>query len=759
MPGGDAPPHTLRTHRTCARLPHLSPQEARTENLLQHYDTTQDVQAVASRNCIVFISHQWKCREEPDPTGEDWRAAVLAIECLAATYRHPLESFLVWIDYTSIPQRNRSCQGLSISSLPFYASFARYFLVLTPRVAYGGREYDLVSYQRRGWCRLEQFARIAMCGVSHMYICYGTAEQPAVSMSDKLGVLTAAVEVMEGDFTVDADKAKLVDTLATLYFRLLMLHAEFALGARVRHTTCGLGIVMAGAAEGIGRITVLFDSAEQHTYSVTSIAKKVVVVDSDSVKVRICDSCAPHTHWCHVALTPARGVPWQPPPRAHLRCLNQKAALEEISHSGSSRGLAGSRRFLSLPARDSSRRLTKNRAERYAPEAAAPKRQPKHISFQGIREESSGAPRAPSLGDSAAFVESALSGALRVGKVERMAMASIIFYVRANRRRLFPPELFYDYIERIDARLHLTEKPVAPPTKGEVSDVIESVPFSLDPIAVRAATKVQAFARGARDRRLVQFALRMLRHLQARVRGHQTRSMLTLARSVQAELERCREEAAQVVQARVRQHFGSISSGVASLKLNTSRKKPSPVRIEEAMRELQAQISQEKRRSLTHQRVSVSIQQQGAEHGRRSEWSERVEEDTSGDLEEVTSADLAVMPRSCTPAAAPATLPPRAPAAVATSDGAERRRRRSATVNNEVDQRLSAHNCLASAAGEAGVHSDSKGHTLAKVVPLDALGAKFSASLQKMGSVLFDCSASAALPVASASPSVTESMV
>ena len=37
----------------------------------------------------------------------------------------------------------RSCQGLSISSLPFYASFAKFFLVLTPRVAYGGRVYVL----------------------------------------------------------------------------------------------------------------------------------------------------------------------------------------------------------------------------------------------------------------------------------------------------------------------------------------------------------------------------------------------------------------------------------------------------------------------------------------------------------------------------------------------------------------------------------------------------------------------------------------
>ena len=166
--------------------------------------------------------------------------------------------------------------------------------MLTPHVAYGGREFNLGSYQRRGWCRLEQFARIASCGVAHMYICHGTAEQPVVSMSAQLDVLTTAVRVLDGDFTYVADKAKLVDILAILYFRLLMMHAEFAQGVRVRHTTRGLGLVITGALEGKGRITVLFDSAEQHTYQVTSIAKKIYAIDGNSVEARIGDPCA-HT--------------------------------------------------------------------------------------------------------------------------------------------------------------------------------------------------------------------------------------------------------------------------------------------------------------------------------------------------------------------------------------------------------------------------------------------------------------------------------
>ena len=39
-----------------------------------------------------------------------------------------------------------------------------------------------------------------------MYACYGTREQPAESMSSSLSVLTTATRVMDGDFTVDAEK-------------------------------------------------------------------------------------------------------------------------------------------------------------------------------------------------------------------------------------------------------------------------------------------------------------------------------------------------------------------------------------------------------------------------------------------------------------------------------------------------------------------------------------------------------------------------
>jgi hypothetical protein len=52
--------------------------------------------------------------------------------------------------YTSIPQRSKACQILSIASLPAYTAYAKFFLIVTPTVIRQTKTYDLASYQRRG---------------------------------------------------------------------------------------------------------------------------------------------------------------------------------------------------------------------------------------------------------------------------------------------------------------------------------------------------------------------------------------------------------------------------------------------------------------------------------------------------------------------------------------------------------------------------------------------------------------------------------
>jgi hypothetical protein len=123
--------------------------------------------------------------------------------------------------YTSIPQRSKPCQRLSIDSLPAYTSFARFFLIVAPTATVDGKAYDLATYQKRGWCRLEQWARVSQRGLQDLYLCDGSADSPAKDVSDDVEFLTQAMEFMHGDYTASDARANLVDASLMLYSLLL----------------------------------------------------------------------------------------------------------------------------------------------------------------------------------------------------------------------------------------------------------------------------------------------------------------------------------------------------------------------------------------------------------------------------------------------------------------------------------------------------------------------------------------------------------
>lgn len=114
-------------------------------------------------------------------------AAVAAIDQMVTSESLDSSKLLIWIDYTSIPQSNRTCQRVSIASLPVYTKFAAYFLMVVPKTSVGERSFSLESYQRRGWCRLEQWARLAQHSTEHMYVCDGG---PPRDVSKDLNFLT-----------------------------------------------------------------------------------------------------------------------------------------------------------------------------------------------------------------------------------------------------------------------------------------------------------------------------------------------------------------------------------------------------------------------------------------------------------------------------------------------------------------------------------------------------------------------------------------
>ena len=60
----------------------------------------------------------------------------------------------------------------AISSISLYASICRFFCICAPTTIHAGSGAvcDTASYQRRGWCRLEQWARMSVGGLAHVYL-------------------------------------------------------------------------------------------------------------------------------------------------------------------------------------------------------------------------------------------------------------------------------------------------------------------------------------------------------------------------------------------------------------------------------------------------------------------------------------------------------------------------------------------------------------------------------------------------------------
>ena len=65
----------------------------------------------------------------------------------------------VWLDYWAIPQRDHSSQARAIQSIPHYVASTHAFIVLAgPWIHEDASVRDLLAWNGRGWCRMEQVA-------------------------------------------------------------------------------------------------------------------------------------------------------------------------------------------------------------------------------------------------------------------------------------------------------------------------------------------------------------------------------------------------------------------------------------------------------------------------------------------------------------------------------------------------------------------------------------------------------------------------
>jgi len=184
--------------------------------------TYQDVLAFVSIFPTIFFSHQWLSFTAPDPNNVHFESIVAAAEQLIQLHNIKKNELFVWIDYLSIPQRNNTLKGLSISSLGVYASVCRYFIVVAPKTTHVSTEKtcDADTYQRRGWCRLEQWARIAVGGFVQMYI-YEHTGAILEELANKPKWFEDSVHVFDGDFTEPKDKYALVDTVVGIWAHVI----------------------------------------------------------------------------------------------------------------------------------------------------------------------------------------------------------------------------------------------------------------------------------------------------------------------------------------------------------------------------------------------------------------------------------------------------------------------------------------------------------------------------------------------------------
>lgn len=174
--------------------------------LVDRYDQAKALVEVAGFK-ILFFSHQWLGFTAPDPDNTHYKCICLALSSLARDKKIDLDTALVWVDYCSIPQVNKSLQGLAISDLVEYASLATFFIVVVPHATHDDtkEECNKETYQARGWCRLEQFAKAATGETSNMFTCSSTPEDLRVKFVPYVAESTewkrSALGVLHGSFS------------------------------------------------------------------------------------------------------------------------------------------------------------------------------------------------------------------------------------------------------------------------------------------------------------------------------------------------------------------------------------------------------------------------------------------------------------------------------------------------------------------------------------------------------------------------------
>jgi len=191
----------------------------------------------------IFISHQWRGRDHPDPDGRQLHVLQMAFknllsgassistpiitEIVFGSVRAPSATELrdtplfVWYDYCSCPQECRegeNCDQMSaINSIPSYVARCEYFVILCPAQEDESKQIlSAKTYTERAWCRAERVARELACSNGVTFAVESPTHQTLVNQ--QLGFL---LPPGEGQLTVDADRQKLASIMVQLVWNKL----------------------------------------------------------------------------------------------------------------------------------------------------------------------------------------------------------------------------------------------------------------------------------------------------------------------------------------------------------------------------------------------------------------------------------------------------------------------------------------------------------------------------------------------------------
>lgn len=187
------------------------------------FDSHEELVTATQNAPVVFLSHQWLAFDEPDPNNDHFLAAIEGIRLLCEHEELDPDALLVWFDYSSIPQKNMHTQQLAIDSLAIYASCCKYFIIIAPEAIHADSAIvcNAETYSKRGWCRLEQWARLTV-GRTGMYL-FGKDQTLQVLDDQAMDQWCQdSIMVFEGNFTIESDKLRISDTVLGLWSKAVI---------------------------------------------------------------------------------------------------------------------------------------------------------------------------------------------------------------------------------------------------------------------------------------------------------------------------------------------------------------------------------------------------------------------------------------------------------------------------------------------------------------------------------------------------------